>query len=1248
MVGYTASLILTLLKVLFEKSAPKMVLHLTSCYINALAALSYLMLWSGFSPIRNDIGSCLYIPQRWLLYVWTAPAIIFILTNISDYTPLMQLWVILLNVFMLSAGGLATIPFISWPHKVFWYFASCAPFPTILVHMWRMVEASLVEVSEPSSRHSIKFIRLFSITTWNAFPVVYFVSVGGALPIDTIEPVWAVLDWVTKMVYSSSLMEANFFTIAQRRESVIKAVEEAHRLRTIEQLSKAIERKDNFLSTMSHELRTPLNGIIGLSDSLLAGSGGTMTEKAVNTVSTIGLSGKRLLQLINDILDAAKMKQGIMVIKHERVDIKRLVNDVLDLTLPLVRKGVSLVNTITNVPDITGDTGRIVQIMYNLVGNAAKFTPTGTISINAGAAHDGVHVFVSVSDTGVGIAKSKIASIFGAFEQAHNGRITVDSTIGKGSTFTVLLPILQAVMILQDGDADPRGGGRVPGWLSSVAEDEDRGDDMISIGDGGIGMHAWTGGGRLANKGGSAAHGIVVGGGNGDDEYAHRVHRSNSSNLGESGAHQHNSAGSARGGSMNDDDDDTDASLLEGFRIHKPFYRERHGSCMVLSVDDDIINQYVVAELLTLEGYKVEQAMSGNDALVFLEASSVLPDVVLLDVMMPDMNGYELCTKIRKRYSAVSIPIIMVSANGSPEDIAMGLDSGSVDYVKKPFNRQELISRVRAQIRNREYFEVEMESRKVTERLKSIMPMSVINRLQAGKSMIADQHAEVTVLFADCVDVWSCASSGRQEDISEGILLINKMHSVFERLLAKYNVFRVEHTGNSYMVVSGHDGTQDHTKRILAVAQDMLSSTTTVRFSNSKPLQLRIGVHIGPAYAGVIGLSNPRYCVFGETVTVAAGLEVHAAPHTILVSQAVYDQASSHNDRFVPYVPDLMVGTKPITTYLCKLGNWESALRNLPDVIRLTDIGLPPPVKDKLMAQLATMQVELAQKSEQQQQLAMQLGGARQEEVQAASRILELEASNMQLRSRLATSSVVVADGPAAAAAAAGAGAGHPGHSASVRIITSSVVTHAGASVPAAAASSAATPQLPQPQPQLPLSHRLIATAPAATAVSPPIQHLGPGSDVPPPPLDAAAYEMWATLAGTSDGGSRSIATASNRGSINTQSAILQYFHSAGCTIEQLLMEIGLPRYVSLMREQEVTPLVLASMTDEDLKAIGIEAFGARRRLLDAAQEYSKRLSSVTRLLMQFKDAESSRPQEPMPTATSLSCSSSTSDEELP
>ncbi|GAX78845.1 hypothetical protein CEUSTIGMA_g6283.t1 [Chlamydomonas eustigma] len=1173
-------------RVIFETNGNKLTLHLVSCYINLMAASSYAMLWTGFSPILPDVQSCLYIPQRWVLYVFTAPAIIFILSQISDYSPRMRLWVILLNVFMLGSGGMGTIPWISWPHKVFWYVTSCVPFPSILVHMWRMVTSAVEETPERSAKRSVKFIRIFSITTWNLFPIVYFGAIDGSFPLEVIEPLWAALDWLTKMVYSSSLMEANFFTIAQRREYMLKAVEEANRLQTIQQLSNAIERKDDFLSTMSHELRTPLNGIIGLSESLIAGSAGQLPEKAIQTISTVKLSGKRLLQLINDILDAAKMKQGILVIKHENVDIKRLVTDVLDLSLPLVRKTVRLVNNVGNVPKIVGDTGRIVQVLYNLVGNAAKFTRTGTIAISAGVSDDGQRLYISVADTGVGIPRDKIDHVFGAFEQAdmsttrryggtglglhlvkelvkaHNGEITVESEMSLGSTFTVWLPLRQDGSGLEDHDSRDLYGGS-GAYRSS----------------------------ELSNEHGEKPES----GGTGSPRASHLKRgkrRWNNTDLSRRFPSRSNGRGGERLPVMMEDSTllmsssssipvaETDGNLLavtkSGFKVVKQFYREKHGSCMVLSVDDDPINQMVVENLLVPDGYKVEQAMNGSEALEFLTNCDALPDVILLDVMMPDMSGYEVCQEIRSRYSSISIPIIMVSAKSNPEHIMKGLEAGSVDYVKKPFHRHELLSRVRAQVRNREVFEAEVESRKLTDRLKAIMPMSVVHRLQAGQSMIADAHAEVSVLFADIAGFWAPGSPGSGRTTADVVMLMNEMYSLFEALLNKHQLFRVEHTGEAYMVVSGHDGNRDHVKKMLALAQDMLSASWSLRFPGTgEPVRLRVGLHCGPAYAGVVGVDNPRYCVFGDTVLIASSLETSAWPHTIQVSDSLISRYS-RKERFVPFRSKLIVGTQTVATHLCKLGDFQSAVKALQEGL-LESRGSESGGRSKslevaaISAMLAgcrdernRLQTQLVSLQEEQSATLRACSAAESDVAKLKSRLCAVEKERQRLNELVASQEAAIAASAAAAAA--------PAHSMS---------GHAHGS-PSMLSNSPLRGPLPAGR-----SRKVTAGSVA-------------GSES----LYAGGSEMM---------------PLSNKSAVASQ--MVANFWNMTYRLDTFLKDIGLEQYYPALAAHEVTPLLLSKLSNKELMELGVETFGARRRILQAALEYRLKMESMSRMMIAYKDS---------------------------
>ena len=391
----------------------------------------------------------------------------YLLSQISDYSFPLQARLIVLHLINLAAGGAGAMPWFSRPIKFLFYTISCAPYPEIMLHKWRMVTYGMNEADDPATKRSLNFMRIFAQATYHIFPILYFASIEGLWPLEIVEPVQAFADWFTKIIYTSSMLEVNFFAVLQRREA-IRAAKETKRIETINELNTAIVRKDEFLSTMSHELRTPLNGIIGLSESLLAGAVGSLPDKANLTIQTVKMSGKRLLQLINDVLDAAKMKQGNLVIKHEKVDLKKLVEDVVDITRPLVNKKVQLINRVSSIPCITGDGDRITQILYNLIGNSSKFTRNGHITVSGGPCEDNQHVFIAISDSGVGIPSDKFTQIFGAFEQvdmsttrryggtglglhlvkqlvlAHNGDITVESEVGAGSTFTVIFPLTQS------------------------------------------------------------------------------------------------------------------------------------------------------------------------------------------------------------------------------------------------------------------------------------------------------------------------------------------------------------------------------------------------------------------------------------------------------------------------------------------------------------------------------------------------------------------------------------------------------------------------------------------------------------------------------------------------------------------------------------------------------------------------------------------------------------------------------------
>ena len=274
------------------------------------------------------------------------------------------------------------------------------------------------------------------------------------------------LDWAAEEVAAVEAV-ANQVALALENARLSKEQE-----KTIGQLKEIDRLKSEFLTSMSHELRTPLNSIIGFADILLQGIDGELNDLAMNDIRLIYNSGQHLLALINDILDLAKIEGGLMELLREPVDISEIVQEIMTTSTTLVKD--RPVEIIVNVPaglsPINADKLRLKQILLNLVSNATKFTPEGSITISAKIQDDKPgEMFISVKDTGIGMKPKVQEIIFERFRQAdasmtrqyggtglglpickqlvelHGGAIGVSSTEGVGSEFYFTIPLAEIV-----------------------------------------------------------------------------------------------------------------------------------------------------------------------------------------------------------------------------------------------------------------------------------------------------------------------------------------------------------------------------------------------------------------------------------------------------------------------------------------------------------------------------------------------------------------------------------------------------------------------------------------------------------------------------------------------------------------------------------------------------------------------------------------------------------------------------------
>ena len=413
-------------------------------------------------------------------------------------------------------------------------------------------------------------------------------------------------------------------------------------IRDISEQMKGEKIKDDFLANTSHELRTPLNGIIGVSESLLAGVAGALPHKVKSNLSMIISSSRRLSNLVNDILDYSKMKNESLELHIKPVNLRDISELILTLSTPLVgNKPVVLINEIPDtVPAVMADEDRLQQILYNLIGNAIKFTAQGEVKINAEVIED--RIMISVSDTGIGIPNSRQKEIFKFFQQADSS--TRRNYGGTGLGLSISRQLVQL------------HGSKLK--VTSVPE-------------------------------------------KGSSFYFHLGKSDSSVELSATSRNLPTFTSLASIEPMVED---------EAMSVPNNFTPQGRGQ-KILVVDDEPINLQMMKNVLQLHEYKVLSAQSGLQALDILQDEQ--PDLVILDVMMPRMDGYELCGLIRQSFDAWQLPIIFLTAKNQVSDRVKGLSSGASDFLTKPFYQEELLIRVKTHLRVKQSFETIRENQQL-------------------------------------------------------------------------------------------------------------------------------------------------------------------------------------------------------------------------------------------------------------------------------------------------------------------------------------------------------------------------------------------------------------------------------------------------------------------------------------------------------------------------------------------------------
>jgi PAS domain S-box-containing protein len=414
--------------------------------------------------------------------------------------------------------------------------------------------------------------------------------------------------YLGKIARMGTLIDITETVIA--RDELVRKTQEAVLLKQARLQSEEVNRlKSEFLANMSHELRTPLNAVIGLSQVLLEKTYGPLALKQEDYLRGINQSGQHLIGLINEILDLSKIEAGKEQLEPSDFSLMSLLNNsFIMIKEKALKNNIELVREIdSGVGMFRADERRIRQIIYNLLSNAVKFTnPGGKVGLKASRQDDGVTI--TVWDTGIGIPENKKHLLFQPFQlidsslarrregtglglvltkklvELHRGRITVESTEGKGASFTVVLPLSGEIT------------GRTQDGYKTVSE-------------------PYTPAGLIAGK-------------------------------------------------------------------------------KVLVVEDNRLNMLLAVDYLKVRGAVAIEAFDGISALEKADAEN--PDLILMDIQMPDMDGFEVLQRLKMNPMTGVIPVIAMTALAMKDDREKCLRGGFDDYISKPVNLGEMIDKVHA------------------------------------------------------------------------------------------------------------------------------------------------------------------------------------------------------------------------------------------------------------------------------------------------------------------------------------------------------------------------------------------------------------------------------------------------------------------------------------------------------------------------------------------------------------------------
>jgi CheY-like chemotaxis protein len=300
---------------------------------------------------------------------------------------------------------------------------------------------------------------------------------------------------------------------------------------------------------------------------------------------------------------------------------------------------------------------------------------------------------------------------------------------------------------------------------------------------------------------------------------------------------------------------------------------------LILLVDDAAANLQVAREILK-DTYKTRVATSGAKALELVKVDPP-PDLILLDVMMPEMDGYEVCEKLKADASTRDIPVIFLTAKTEAEDETKGFEVGAVDYIHKPFSPAVVMARVQTHLNLREAREqLAREKRMVDKLLDNMLPAAAVTEIKATGKVTPQRFENVAVLFVDLVSFTRYCDQHTPEEVvgSLGDLFI-----LFEECAKRNGLEKIKTIGDAFLATAGLlQPVADPFRAAVNCALEIAASVPEI----GPGWRVRAGVHCGPVMAGIVGRERYQFDIWGDTVNVASRLTAASSPGTLAVTEA--------------------------------------------------------------------------------------------------------------------------------------------------------------------------------------------------------------------------------------------------------------------------------------------------------------------------------------------------------------------------